>query len=94
MHSITKQVEYKGAVVELTETISHLPAGSQLLFSSATFEKLFGRLHEIRLPADLVNSQCTIQQMPSGKKGLPVLEVSWDSVATCLLHSRKQWPEN
>eukprot|EP00891_Asterochloris_glomerata_P007201 jgi/Astpho2/7201/Aster-01519 len=74
VHSITKQVEYKGAVVELTETISHLPAGSQLLFSSATFEKLFGRLHEIRLPADLVNSQCTIQQMPSGKKGLPVLE--------------------
>ena len=51
VHSITKQLEYKGKMIDLTETISHLPAGSQVLLSSSTFEKLFGRLHEIRLAA-------------------------------------------
>ena len=72
-------------MVELTETISHLPAGSQLLFSSATFEKLFGRLHEIRLPADPMQKQCSLQQVPLSKKALPILEVSSDSMATYLL---------
>ena len=71
VHSITKQIEYKGTVVELTETISHLPAGSQLLFSSATFERMFGRLHEIRLPADLTKSRCSRREVSPSK----VLEV-------------------
>ena len=94
VHSITKQIEYKGAVVELTETISHLPAGSQLLFSSATFEKLFGRLHEVKLPADPTNKRCSLQQKASSKKGLPDLEVSSETMATCLLDSGKHRPES
>lgn len=76
VHSITKQLEYKGKMVDLTETISHLPAGSQVLLSSASFEKLFGRLHELRLTAASGLSQGSPQPKRLSKEYTQALFVS------------------
>lgn len=51
MHNVTKQVEYSGEMMELTESLSHLPAGGQVLLSDTTCQRTAGRLHEILLPA-------------------------------------------
>jgi len=48
---VTKQVEYRGEMIELTESLSHLPAGGQVLLSDTTSQRTAGRLHEIHLPA-------------------------------------------
>ena len=48
---MTKQVEYRGEMIELTESLSHLPAGGQVLLSDTTSQRTAGRLHEIHLPA-------------------------------------------
>ena len=37
--------------MELTESLSHMPAGGQVLLSDATFHQIAGRLHKIHLPA-------------------------------------------
>ena len=37
--------------MELTESLSHLPAGGQVLLSDTTCQRTAGRLHEIQLPA-------------------------------------------
>ncbi|KAL0023908.1 hypothetical protein WJX79_009620 [Trebouxia sp. C0005] len=51
VHNMTKQVEYRGEMIELTESLSHLPAGGQVLLSDTTSQRTAGRLHEIHLPA-------------------------------------------
>jgi len=48
---VTKQVEYRGEMIELTESLSHLPAGGQVLLSDTTSQRTAGRLHKIHLPA-------------------------------------------
>ena len=48
---MTKQVEYRGEMIELTESLSHLPAGGQVLLSDTTIQPTASRLHEIHLPA-------------------------------------------
>ena len=48
---MTKQVEYRGEMIELTESLSRLPAGGQVLLSDTTSQRTAGRLHEIHLPA-------------------------------------------
>ena len=95
VHSITKQLEYKGKMVDLTETISHLPAGSQVLLSSASFEKLFGRLHEIRLTAASGPSQGSPQFKQHSKEytqGLFVSSGCLNNIVAAALdqHSRLQ----
>ena len=37
--------------MELTESLSHLPSGGQVLLSDTTSQRVAGRLHDIRLPA-------------------------------------------
>ena len=44
VHSETKQMEYSGAVLELAECLSRLPAGGQTLISGTTFQRIAGRL--------------------------------------------------
>ncbi|KAL0029412.1 hypothetical protein WJX77_005563 [Trebouxia sp. C0004] len=51
VHNVTKQVEYRGEIIELSESLSHLPAGGQVLLSDTTSQRTAGRLHEIHLPA-------------------------------------------
>jgi len=43
-------VEYRGEIVELTNSLLQLPAGGQVLLSDTTFQRIGGRLHEIKLP--------------------------------------------
>ena len=77
-------------MVDLTETISHLPAGSQVLLSSASFEKLFGRLHEIRLTAASGPSQGSPQFKQHSKEytqGLFVSSNRLDSIMAAALVS-------
>ena len=50
IHSLTKRVEYRGEFVELTDSLSMLPAGGQVLLSDSTFQRIGGRLHEVKLP--------------------------------------------
>lgn len=38
-------------MIELTESLSHLPAGGQVVISDATFARTAGCLHRIHLPA-------------------------------------------
>ncbi len=37
--------------MELTDSLLHLPAGGQVLLSDNTFQRIGGRLHEVKLPA-------------------------------------------
>jgi len=43
-------VEYRGEIVELTNSLLQLPAGGQVLLSDTTFQRIGGRLHEVKLP--------------------------------------------
>lgn len=57
VHSETKQTEYSGAVVELTEAISKLPTGGQCAVSGTTFQRLLGRLHEVQSASKKAHSK-------------------------------------
>ena len=48
---MTKQVEYRGELVQLTEALSHLPAGGQVLLSDPTYLLVASRLHDLKLPS-------------------------------------------
>ncbi|DBA88293.1 TPA: hypothetical protein ACH3X1_016534 [Trebouxia sp. C0004] len=50
VHSDHKHVEYRGEIVELTRSLLQLPAGGQVLLSDTTFQRIGGRLHEVKLP--------------------------------------------
>ncbi len=50
VHSNHRHVEYRGEIVELTNSLLQLPAGGQVLLSDTTFQRIGGRLHEIKLP--------------------------------------------
>lgn len=50
VHSTRKHVEYRGEIVELTNSLLQLPAGGQVLLSDTTFQRIGGRLHEVKLP--------------------------------------------
>ena len=44
-------MEYRGEIVDLTNSLLQLPAGGQVLLSDTTFQRIGGRLHEVKLPA-------------------------------------------
>ena len=46
---MTKQVEYVGDVLNLLEKLSNLPAGGQVLMGPLTYQRIYGRLEELRL---------------------------------------------
>ena len=51
VHRANKHVEYRGDIVELTDALLRLPAGGQVLLSDTTFQRIGGRLHEVKLPS-------------------------------------------
>ena len=51
VHSTAKHVEYRGEIMELSESLLQLPAGGQVVLSDTTFQHIGGRLHEIKLPS-------------------------------------------
>ena len=63
VHHVTRQVEYKGDVVSLTEALVGFPAGGQVLLSGSTYQRIYGRLHTVkfddRLPKELFKGPFT-----------------------------------
>lgn len=59
VHSMSKKVEYRGEFVELTDSLATLPAGGQVLLSDSTFQRIGGRLHEVKLPNSAVPGKLT-----------------------------------
>lgn len=45
---MTRQVEYRGDVVSLTEALMDFPAGGQVLLSGSTYQRMYGRLHTLK----------------------------------------------
>ena len=88
---MTKQVEYRGEMIELTESLSHLPAGGQVLLSDTTSQRTAGRLHEIHLPAftfQCAKSSLSRAQSKVSFEGLrPALSKGLVSSATLVLTS-------
>ena len=52
-HHVTRQVEYQGDVVTLTEALVGLPAGGQILLSDAIYQRVYGRLHTLKYKGQL-----------------------------------------
>ena len=48
-HHVTRQVEYRGDVISLTEALVGFPAGGQVLLSDSTYQRIYGRLHTLHL---------------------------------------------
>ena len=49
-HKVTRQLEYAGSVVDLTEALTSLPSGGQVMLGSLAAERVAGRLRDIVLP--------------------------------------------
>lgn len=47
MHHVTRQIEYHGELMSLTEAIIGFPVGGQVLISGSTYQRIYGRLHTI-----------------------------------------------
>lgn len=69
VHNVTKQVEYRGEMVDLTESLSHLPAGGQVVLSDTTFSHTVGRLQHIHLPAFTFQTARNSLEGPKSRKG-------------------------
>ena len=69
VHNVTKQVEYRGEMVDLTESLSHLPAGGQVVLSDTTFSQTAGCLHRIRLPAFTFQTARNSLEGPKSRRG-------------------------
>ena len=50
-HKVTRQLEYSGSVVELTEALTSLPSGGQVMLGALAAERVAGRLRDIMLPS-------------------------------------------
>ncbi|DBA91536.1 TPA: hypothetical protein ACH3X1_003159 [Trebouxia sp. C0004] len=47
VHHVTRQIEYHGELMSLTEAIIGFPVGGQVLISGSTYQRIYGRLHTI-----------------------------------------------
>ena len=73
-HHVTRQVEYRGDVISLTEALVGFPAGGQILLSDATYQRIYGRLHTLnfkdpRKPVKKQTSSGTTDSTPPGRSG-------------------------
>ncbi len=53
VHHVTRQVEYRGDVVSLTEALVGFPTGGQVLLSGSTYQRVYGRLHNVKFDNQL-----------------------------------------
>ncbi|DBA68431.1 TPA: hypothetical protein ACH3X2_013731 [Trebouxia sp. C0005] len=53
VHHVTRQVEYRGDVVSLTDALVGFPAGGQVLISGSTYQRVYGRLHTVKFDNQL-----------------------------------------
>ena len=59
MHHVTRQVEYRGDVVSLTEALVGFPAGGQVLMSGSTYQRVYGNLHAVQIDDRLLDKLTT-----------------------------------
>ncbi|KAK9811314.1 hypothetical protein WJX72_001645 [[Myrmecia] bisecta] len=83
VHKMTNTTEYQGEVVRALELMADLPAGGQVLLSTVTYQRIYGRLGELRLPA----LQTAYQLMPSAGDWHPA-----KAKAGGYLHPATWWP--
>ena len=77
VHNVTKQVEYRGELVQLTEALSHLPTGGQVLLSDTTYLLVASRLHDVKLPtATRVCPELSAKSTVSPKSRLRLVSVA------------------
>ena len=74
VHNVTKQVEYRGELVEVTESLSHLPSGGQVLLSHTTYRGICQHAQDIKLPS------------PTARVSKPVLD--WHLPGQLVRHVR------
>lgn len=67
VHSATKHVEYRGEIMTLSESLLQLPAGGQVVLSDTTFQRIGGRLHEVKLPSLDFQKLSHTDGQPKGK---------------------------
>ena len=67
---MTRQVEYQGDVVSLTEALVGFPAGGQILLSDAIYQRVYGRLHNLKYKDQLQ------QSTPRNKLGRDLLTLT------------------
>ena len=48
---MTRQIEYQGDVVALTEALVGFPSGGQVLLSGSTYQRVYGNLHTVQFDA-------------------------------------------
>ena len=80
VHHVTRQVEYRGDVVNLTEALVGFPAGGQILLSGSTYQRLYGRLHTVRFD----------DQMPGQAAQTAISQPGGSRPPGCLLHMIQQ----
>ena len=69
VHHVTRQVEYRGDVISLTEALVGFPAGGQVLLSSSTYQRVYGQLHNLKFD-DRMHGQEQTAGNNAGEKGL------------------------
>lgn len=79
--------------MELTEALSHLPAGGQVLLSDTTSRHTAGRLHHIHLPA--FTFQCSRSSLEGasrasleGLRSVYTKQLVTVSQCCCLMHAK------
>ena len=75
MHHVTRQVEYRGELVSLTEALVGFPAGGQVLLSGATYQRLYGRLHNVNLKSSSLRG---LKLLSLKQPGTAWLQTAWD----------------
>ena len=66
MHHVTRQVEYHGDVVSLTEALVGFPAGGQILLSGSTYQRIYGRFHMVKFDDRVPGHQSGVLTNQSG----------------------------
>ena len=66
VHHVTRQIEYKGDVVSLTEALVGFPAGGQILLSGSTYQRVYGQLHTLKFDDRMPGEQSGLRTRLSG----------------------------
>lgn len=66
---MTRQVEYRGDVVSLTEALVGFPSGGQVLMSGSTYQRVYGNLHSVQFDDHLL-AKLTRPTLPKRPQGM------------------------
>ena len=69
VHHVTRQIEYRGNVVALTESLVGFPSGGQVLMSGSTYQRIYGNLHTVQFDDKLLMSESSQAAAEQPSKG-------------------------